>query len=230
MVQKSLHLGFLLAICLSIATIALVISNPAFAGDVQTEGKISVPQNAPLAAVCTDPIIQRTLEEDFRGGHRAIGTLVGTPGTPVTVTVLMTEKLLKPGTVLADLGPADPFTVAKLMRQAGTEPPPIGDTGDKPLDPYSDVARRQFFRPDDPMQNFRNYQEMRHAAERPEGPVFGKNGNAKDEEIFDRAIVAQASATGTADQMTALMVIHPGNDIRTAKELLAEEIANSILH
>jgi hypothetical protein len=226
MARKSFHLEvFLMALA-----IAVFVSNGAWAGEPQIDGKISVPQNAPLAAVCTDPIIQRTLEEDFRGGHRAIGTLVGTPGNPVTVTVIMTEKLLKPGVVLRDLGPADPFVVAKLLRQAGTEPPPIGDTGDQPLDPYSESVRRQFFRPDDPMRNFRDYQDMKHAAERPEGPRFGANGNAKDEEIFDHAIVAQASATGTSDQMTALLVAHPGDDIRTAKELLAEEIANSILH
>ena len=64
----------------------------------------------------------------------------------------------------------------------------------------------------------------------PEGPKFGPNGNAKDEEIYDRAIVARATSSGSSDQMMAVVVAHPRDDVRTVKELLAEEIANSILH
>ena len=69
----------------------------------------------------------------------------------MTVTVTVNEKLLKPGVVLGDLGPGDPWVIAKLMRAAGTDPPPIGDTGNKPLDPYSEAARRGIMDPNDPM-------------------------------------------------------------------------------
>ena len=75
-----------------------ICASVAIASDVQTDGKISVPQTAPVFAVCTDPVVQQTLEQDFRGAHR--GPEDGF-GAPVTVTVTVNEKLLKPGVVLA---------------------------------------------------------------------------------------------------------------------------------
>jgi hypothetical protein len=210
-----------------LAALIAILGGVALASDVQTDGKISVPQSAPLFAVCTDPVVQQTLEQDFRGAHR--GPDSGN-GLPVTVTVTLNDKLLKPGVVLGDLGPGDPWVIAKLLRAAGADPPPIGDTGDKHLDPYAEAARRQLMQPDDPMLGLRNYQNFKNEMQRPEGPRFGANGNASDDEIYDRAIVARASVGGSPDQMMAVVVVHPRDDVRTAKELVAEEIANSILH
>jgi len=210
-----------------LAALLAIGAGLAHASDVQTDGKISVPQTAPVFAVCTDPIVQQTLEQDFRGAHRELGN---GNGRPVTVTVTVNEKLLKPGVVLGDLGPGDPWVIAKLMRAAGTDPPPIGDTGNKPLDPYSESARRQIMDPNDPMMGLRNYQAFKNEMQRPEAPRFGANGNASDEEIYDRVVVARATVGGSPDQLMALVVVHPRDDVRTAKELVAEEIANSILH
>jgi hypothetical protein len=210
-----------------LATLLVICASVAIASEVQTEGKVSAPESAPLLAVCTDPVVQETLEQDFRSAHR--GPDSG-GSTPVTVTVTVTENLLKPGVVLHDFGPGDPWEIARLLRAAGAEPPPIGDTGDKRLDPYAEAARRQVMEPDDPMLGLRNYQDFRNEAKRPEGPSFGPNGNATDEEIYDRAIVARASVAGSSDQMMAVIVVHPRDDDHTAKELVAEEIANSILH
>ncbi len=210
-----------------LAVLMATLAGVAIASDVQIDGKLSIPQTAPLFAICTDPIVQQTLEQDFSGAHR--GPDSG-HGAPVTVTVTVNEKLLKPGVVLGDLGPGDPWVIAKLLRAAGTEPPPIGDTGNKPLDPYSEAARRQILDPNDPMMGLRNYQTFRNEMRRPQEPRFGPNGNATDEEIYDRAIVARASVGGSSDQMMAVVVVHPRDDLQTAKELVAEEIANSILH
>jgi hypothetical protein len=210
-----------------LAALIMLLEGVATASQVQTEGKISVPQSAPLFAVCTDPVVQQTLEQDFSGAHR--GPDSG-HGLPVTVTVTVNEKLLKPGVVLSDLGPGDPWVIAKLLRAAGAEPPPIGDTGNKPLDPYAEAARRHIMEPDDPMLGLRNYQAFKNEMRRPEGPRFGSSGNASDEEIYDRAIVARASVGGSPDQLMAVVVVHPRDDVRSAKELVAEEIANSILH
>ncbi len=212
---------------LMLAVLMATLAGVAIASDVQIDGKLSIPQTAPLFAICTDPIVQQTLEQDFSGAHR--GPDSG-HGAPVTVTVTVNEKLLKPGVVLGDLGPGDPWVIAKLLRAAGTEPPPIGDTGNKPLDPYSEAARRQILDPNDPMMGLRNYQTFRNEMRRPQEPRFGPNGNATDEEIYDRAIVARASVGGSSDQMMAVVVVHPRDDLQTAKELVAEEIANSILH
>jgi hypothetical protein len=210
-----------------LAMLIVTFAGVAFASEVQTDGKISVPQTAPVFAVCTDPIVQQTLEQDFRGAHREPGN---GNGRPVTVTVTVNEKLLKPGVVLGDLGPGDPWVIAKLMRAAGTDPPPIGDTGNKPLDPYSEAARRGIMDPNDPMVGLRNYQAFRNEAMRPSEPRFGPNGNASDEELYDRVVVARATVGGSPDQLMALVVVHPRDDVRAAKELVAEEIANSILH
>jgi hypothetical protein len=223
MMAKAFHIrsGTLLT------ALILVLDGVAIASQVQTDGRISVPQTAPLFAVCTDPVVQQTLEQDFRGAHRVPES---GNGLPVTVTVTVNEKLLKPGVVLGDLGPGDPWVIAKLLRAAGSDPPPIGDTGDKALDPYAESARRQIMDPDDPMSGLRNYQAFKNEMRRPEGPRFGPNGNAKDEEIYDRAIVARASVGGSPDQLMAVIVVHPRDDVRSAKELVAEEIANAILH
>ncbi len=210
-----------------LAALIVMAEGVARATEVQTDGKISVPQTAPVFAVCTDPVVQQTLEQDFRGAHRSPES---GHGAPVTVTVTLSEKLLKPGVVLGDLGPGDPWLIAKLLRAAGTEPPPIGDTGNKPLDPYSEAARRQMMDPTDPMIALRNYQSFKNEMTRPEGPRFGPTGNASDEEIYDRAIVARATVGGSPEQLLAVVVVHPSDDVRSAKELVAEEIANSILH
>ncbi len=223
MTAKSFHIGSVLLL----AILLMLPLEASAASEVQTDGKINVPQTAPVFAVCTDPIVQQTLEQDFRGAHREPNS---GNGAPVTVTVTVNEKLLKPGVMLKDLGPGDPWVIAKLLRAAGTDPPPIGDTGNKPLDPYSEIARRRLMDPDDPMAGMRNYQTFKNDMERPEGPRFGPNGNASDDELYDRAIVARASVGGSADQLMAVIVIHPRDDVKSAKELVAEEIANAILH
>ena len=223
MTAKSFHIGS----ALFLAAVLMLPLEASAASEVQTDGKINVPQTAPVFAVCTDPIVQKTLEEDFSGAHREPNN---GNGPPVTVTVTVNEKLLKPGVMLKDLGPGDPWTIARLLRAAGTDPPPIGDTGNKPLDPYSEIARRRLMDPDDPMAGMRNYQTFKNDMERPEGPRFGPNGNASDDELYDRAIVARASVGGSPDQLMAVIVIHPRDDVRSAKELIAEQIANAILH
>jgi hypothetical protein len=43
-------------------------------------------------------------------------------------------------------------------------------------------------------------------------------------------IVAQASLEGATDELKVVAVVRSGDDPRRAKELVAEEIANSILH
>ncbi len=52
----------------------------------------------------------------------------------------------------------------------------------------------------------------------------GGNNNA-----YDWVIVARASDSGSDDEMTVLAVVHPGEDRRAAKRLVAEEIANAVL-
>ena len=47
---------------------------------------------------------------------------------------------------------------------------------------------------------------------------------------FAVMIVARASLEGAADELKVVAVVHSGDDARHAKELVAEEIANAVLH
>lgn len=204
-----------------------IAAAPVFAGNVRVAGKLTAPPHVPLAAVSTDPVIQQVLDEDFRGAHR--GPDSGTQ-PPVTVTVTMNEKLLKPGLALGALGPGDLFLISSMLKDLGEEPPPVGDTGDKPSDPYSMMARQQFMQPGDPMQGYRDYRAMENSVMRPSGPRFGPNGNAPDKDIYDLILVGRATVSGSNDDLTAVAVVHPGDDVRAAKSLIAEEISNALLH
>ncbi len=208
------------------AAIAIAAA-PAFAGNVKVAGKLTVPPRVPLAAVSTDPEIQRVLDEDFRAAHR--GPDSGTQ-PPITVTVTVNEKLLKPGLTLGKLGPGDLQLISSMLRDLGEEPPPLGDTGDRPTDPYSVQARQQFMQPGDPMQSYRDWQSTENYMRRPTGPRFGPNGNAPDSDVFDLVLVARATVSDSSDDLTAVAVVHPGDDVHSAKSLVAEEITNALLH
>jgi hypothetical protein len=47
---------------------------------------------------------------------------------------------------------------------------------------------------------------------------------------FDTVIVARVSVSGSPDEMTVVTLVHPGEDVVAAKTLVAEEIANAVLH
>jgi hypothetical protein len=47
---------------------------------------------------------------------------------------------------------------------------------------------------------------------------------------YDTIIVARASLNGKPEELTVVAVVHPGEDERDAKKLVAEEIANAVLH
>lgn len=51
-----------------------------------------------------------------------------------------------------------------------------------------------------------------------------------DASLYDTVLVARAAASSSTDEMTVLAVVHPGEDIELGKKLMAEEIANAILH
>ena len=67
------------------------------------------------------------------------------------------------------------------------------------------------------------YMEQGHEAGRFRQPQVSDNA-------FDSVIVARVSVSGSPDEMTVVAVTHPGDDTRAAKKLVAEEIANAILH
>lgn len=103
----------------------LCMAPPARAIEIRKSGKISIPANAQIVPFATDPTVANVLRQDFQAERRAAPA---NAATPVTLTVSLTERSLKPGVSLEDLAPGDP-AVPTLLQEAGETPPPLGDTG-----------------------------------------------------------------------------------------------------
>jgi len=205
--------------------IAVAIGGLAHATDVKMAGKLDVPANATVVAICTDPVVQNVLNEDLRAARH------GQPSNPensVTLTVTVNQQMLAPGVSLNQMFPGDPSMV-ELLEKAGADPPPLGDTGNEQTDPYANQARQQALNPEDPAaQSFRAYQASRQAMNG-SGALTPYDDIPKTE-IYDTVIVVRASLEGAADELKVVAVVHAGDDIRRAKELVSEEIANAVLH
>jgi hypothetical protein len=204
--------------------IALAIAGSAHAADLKMAGKLNVPANVSVVAICTDPVVQNVLNEDLRAGRH------GDPSNPddsVTLTVTVNQQMLAPGVSLNQMFPGDPSMV-QLLEQAGAEPPPLADAeNQQPVDPFGQEARRQALAPEDSVtEQYRAYQARRNAVGNGPTPY----DNIPKEQIYDTVIVARASLEGATDELKVVAVVHSGDDTRRAKELVAEEIANAVLH
>jgi hypothetical protein len=109
----------------SVLVTLLVLPFSSFAFEIRQAGKLQVSHNAQLFAFSTDPTIQEILSQDFSAASRSADA---GSGSTVTVSVNVTQETLKPGVSMTQLAPGDP-QVADLMRAAGANPPPLGDTG-----------------------------------------------------------------------------------------------------
>jgi hypothetical protein len=197
----------------------------AFAGDarVQTRGKIDVAANTPMVAVSTDEVVQRVLNDDFYAARRSPAAITK---APATLTVTVSERVLKPGVSLNDLAPGDPGVVS-LLRAAGATPPPVGDSGAAQIDPYENDARRQATRPDDAgTEYFRQQQAFDQSMRNGGSP----GAETPDNQVYDTVIVARVTVGDRRDMYTVVAVAHPGDDLRQTKRLMAEDIANAALH
>jgi hypothetical protein len=98
-----------------------------FAFEIRQAGKLQVSRDAQLFAFSTDPTVQEILSQDFSAASRSSGV---NSSSTVTVSVNVTQQVLRPGVSLTQVAPGDP-QVADLMRAAGANPPPLGDTGNQ---------------------------------------------------------------------------------------------------
>ena len=191
--------------------------------DVKMAGKLTAPADATVMAICTDPVMQRVLNEDLRAARH------GQPSNPdssVTLTVTVNQQMLAPGVSLNQMFPGDPSMV-ELLKEAGADPPPLGDSGDQRIDPFAQQARDQALAPEDPeTERFKAYQAGRRALSAGPTPY----DNIPKNQIYDTVLVARASLEGDADELKVVAVVHAGDDAQRAKELVAEEIANAMLH
>jgi hypothetical protein len=209
---------------LAVLFVIAAIAGSARATDIKMAGKLSLPPDASVIAICTDPVVQRILNEDLRAARRGTGP----DERMVTLTVTVNQQLLKPGVSLNQMFPGDPSMV-DLLKAAGADVPALGDSGDKALDPYETEARRGALTPDDPLTaQFRSYQARQQIINGAHAPT--PYDKIPESEIYSTVIVARASLEGAPDEMKVVAVVQSGDDTRRAKELVAEEIANAILH
>jgi hypothetical protein len=204
--------------------IAVAVAGSADGAEIKMAGKLNVPADASVVAICTDPVVQNVLNEDLRAARH------GQPSNPdnsVTLTVTVNQQMLAPGISLNQMSPGDPSMV-ELLKEAGAEPPPLADAGNQqPIDPFAQQARQQALAPDDPVtEQFKAYQARRNAIGNGPTPY----DNIPKDQIYDTVIVARASLEGAADELKVVAVVHSGDEVRRAKELVAEEIANAVLH
>ena len=201
-----------------------MLTMPAYVGtsaatEIKTLGRLKIPPDAAVMSVCTDPVVQEVLNEDLRGHPHS--------GVPIIVTVTVNARALAPGVSIQDLSPGDP-SVAEMLKDLGAQPPPLGDTGDKPLeDPYTSMARRQTLNHEDPMmQQFRAYLNHRNEAANPPSSYDKIPAN----QLYQTAIVARASASDSASELKVVALVEAGDDVEKGKRLVAEAIADAILH
>ena len=216
--------AYLLRCALTVLAAIAAVAGFARATDIKMAGKLNVPRDASVIAICTDPVVQRILNEDLRAARRATGP----DEHMVTLTVTVSQQLLKPGVSLTQMFPGDPSMV-ELLKSAGADAPALGDTGDKAIDPYETEARRGALTPDDPLTaQFRSYQARQQMMNGAHAPT--PYDKIPESEIYSTVIVARASLEGAPDQMKVVALVQSGDHTRRAKELVAEEIANAILH
>lgn len=206
------------AAVLAIATLAVLArSTNAAATDLKTLGRLKIPPNASVLTVCTDPVVQGVLSEDLRSHPHS--------GTPIVVTVTVNARPLAPGVSLQDLSPGDP-SIGEMLKELGAEPPALGDTGDKPLeDAYTSQARRQALTHEDPMMG-----QMRAYVDRREEQGQSPYADVPQDQMYQTVIVARASASDSATEFKVVALVNPGDDVRVGKKLVAEAIADAILH
>jgi hypothetical protein len=189
----------------------------ASATDLKTLGRLKIPAGASVMTVCADPVVQSVLNEDLRSHPHS--------GPPTIVTITVNARALAPGVSMQDLSPGDP-SVAEMLKEMGAEPPALGDTGDKPLeDPYTTQARRQMLLHEDATMG-----QLQGYINRREDPGQSPYANLPQDQMYQTAIVARATASDSATEFKVVALVDPGGDVRAAKKLVAEAIADAILH
>lgn len=222
------------------------------AATLASTGQVSVPPDARVMVISTDPVMQEVLSEDFGVARRTKAS--GAPKT-LTLTVAVTQRVLQPQVSMIGLAPGVPH-VAELLKTAGYKPPiqqtgePMtGDVaeyvaqgnpgaaaykgtasaGNPPANPFqTNPARDQLdqllpYAPGPP-----HAPDPRDPMNRPVPPPdYLMPSPAK---IYDTAVIAHAVLSDGKGEMTVVAVAHPNEDLHAVRKQLAERIANAVLH
>jgi hypothetical protein len=198
------------------------------AAQIEAKGALDAPADAALTVVSTDPVVQNVLAEDISAAKR--GPAAGKKA--LTLTVTLNQRPLQPGVSLTDLSPGDPDIVS-LLKAAGGEVPALADTGTTETDPYTRAAQVAAQQPQSSSiaNTYSQSNPMRNLGAYDYAPRdYSPYANIPGSEIYDTAIVCHATISGSRGQLTTVAVLHPHEDVRALKKLIAERIANSLLH
>jgi len=232
----------------------LAAGSAALAVEVKHTGKLQVPADVALVAFSTDPTIQQVLTQDIEAAKRSLTLTVSVadqalqpgvslghlaPGDPDVGDLLKAVGVTPPpigdtGTARDEAGIARrndqsllPSGGSPLQRSLGQlraegELMPQGTVG-QPYPPNAAQSPRP--RPGSPdyTGDTQEYLQQGH------GQMSG-GMHRDDPGAYDTIIVARASLNGKPEELTVVAVVHPGEDERDAKKLVAEEIANAVLH
>jgi len=216
-----------------LAGIALVagmfVTATAMASELRSKGKLDTPADVALVVVSTDPTVQRVLSEDIAAARRtaALDTKA------LTLTVTLNQSTLRPGVSLADIAPGDPDIVA-LLKAAGAKAPALADTGSSRTDPYAAMAGAQARSPTETatqqLDRMSGYSQLPGFFSEYDPKRFLPSGNRDAGQIYDSAIVARTVLSEGHGELAVVAIVHPDEDPREVRKLIAEKIANALLH
>ena len=203
--------------------IAVAIGGFAQAAEVKMAGKLNAPANASVIAICTDPVVQNVLNEDLRVARhgaadesRQFGDAHG-DGESTNARARSVVESDVPGRPfdgrIAEGGRSRSAAAGRRGQSTG---PSVRKRGSPP-----GVGSRRSG--DGGVQSLPGAPQCHHHGPTPYDSI-PKN------QLYDTAIVARASLEGAVDELKVVAVVHSGDDARHAKELVAEEIANAVLH
>ena len=243
-----------------VAMLLALAARPVLALEVRKAGKITIPPGVGVEPFSTDALVADRLRQDFDAEHRLADRQRGPSPVTLSVTVSeqslkpgVSLQDLAPGdpdveALIKEAGETPPpvgdtgseideAALARARAQNRLLPPgatPMqnlmnqiqahGDLGPQPPDP-SEAP------PQPPAPGSQGYtgdtQDYMAQGYESSGRRARQQVAAQD---FDNVIVARVSISGSSDEMTVVAVTHPGEDLHEAKELVAEEIVNDVLH
>lgn len=186
-----------------------------------------MPAGAPIVVVSTDPTVQQVLSEDFAVTKRIVNS---TPTVTITVSVL--ERELKPGVALIELTAGNP-QIIKMLKEAGARAPDLVDTGSSAVDPWEAAAYVAARNPSNPISQSLNQLKPDSGGygaftrKRTDPNVYEGESNSN---FNDHALVLKAVTSSGHDELIVVAVANGDEDLRSVKKLMAERVANAILH
>lgn len=234
---------------LAILLMAVLVPSAALCATIKSAGALNAPPASSILALATDPTIQETLSDDFAAQRHPASKR----GPNLTLTVTLVSRQLTPDLSPDAVAPGVRATAA-LLRAAGWVPltdtaaasptmqGPVsksiqeymsqgnnlmgnGMMGNGMMGPGQPTTVQQIYQLSNPPSTSGTFTELpRYVGSQ----IYQPNTPAPT--TYDTALVAHAVLSNGAGDFTVLAVVHPGDDLEATKKLIAERIANAILH